>query len=96
MRENDLEVILRRLHAYRMYREAPALTIEPEGKERNLANAERVRDQLKELIGRRWPLLSQPQRNLIDSEVAHLGERRAGLCAEALLEALSSMYRPHT
>jgi len=60
-----MEVILSRLHAYRVYLEAAALTIEPERKGRNLANAEHVPDQLKELTGTRWPLLSaatQPHR----------------------------------
>jgi hypothetical protein len=78
-----------------MYLEAAALAIEPERKERNLVNGERVRNQLRELMGARWPLLSQRQRNVLNSQLRHLDERRAVLSTEALLEALSLMYRAH-
>jgi hypothetical protein len=84
--------VFSRLHAYRMYLQVAALTIEAERKAENLAHAKRVREQLHHMLKQRP--LSAHVGGIINEDLARLDEQRAQLCTDVLIEALSLMYRP--
>jgi hypothetical protein len=80
------------MHACRMYLQVAAVTEQAERKERNLANAERVRERLDALMS--GALLEQPERLRLQHDLAALDEERADLRTDMLVTALSLMYRP--